>query len=107
MLRDFVSLRPGDWIIQNGSNSGVGQAVIQMAREMGVHTVNVVRDRENIDDLKQRLTDLGGYVVMTEQELRASKMFKDGSVPRPVLGLNCVGGESSSEQCKVLGKVTI
>ena len=56
MLRDFVSLKPGDWIIQNGANSGVGQAVIQIAREMGVHTVNIVRDREDIDALKQRLT---------------------------------------------------
>ena len=57
MLRDFVSLRPGDWVIQNGSNSGVGQAVVQIAASMGLNTVNVVRDREDIDSLKQRLTE--------------------------------------------------
>lgn len=35
----------GDTVIQNGSNSGVGQAVIQMAATRGVNTVNIVRDR--------------------------------------------------------------
>ena len=43
MLRDFASLQPGDVVIQNGANSMVGLAVIQMAREMGVKTINVVR----------------------------------------------------------------
>ena len=32
------------------------QAVVQIARSMGVRTVNVVRDREDIGQLKQRLT---------------------------------------------------
>ncbi len=43
MLRDFVKLSPGDVIMQNGANSMVGLAVIQMAREMGVKTINIVR----------------------------------------------------------------
>ena len=43
MLRDFVSLKPGDVIMQNGANSMVGLAVIQMAREMGVKTINIIR----------------------------------------------------------------
>jgi hypothetical protein len=29
--------------LQNGANSFVGQMVVQMAREMGIKTVNVVR----------------------------------------------------------------
>jgi trans-2-enoyl-CoA reductase len=48
MLRDFEKLKPGDVIIQNGANSMVGLSVIQMAREMGVKTINIVRsDRYN------------------------------------------------------------
>ena len=43
MLRDYVQLKPGDWIIQNGANSMVGLSVIQMAKEMGVHTINICR----------------------------------------------------------------
>lgn len=44
LLTDFGNLRPGDWIIQNGANSMVGLAVIQMARERGVRTINIIRD---------------------------------------------------------------
>ena len=47
---------------------------------------------------------LGGDVVLTERELRSTRIFKSGEVARPVLGLNCVGGESSSEMCKALGQ---
>ncbi len=43
LLKDFSSLKAGDVIIQNGANSMVGQAVIQMARERGVKTINVIR----------------------------------------------------------------
>ena len=43
MLEGFVSLTPGDWVVQNASNSGVGRCIIQLAREMGVKTVNFVR----------------------------------------------------------------
>ena len=57
MLIDFIKLKPGDVVIQNGANSAVGQAVMQIARTMDVKTVNVVRDREDIDELKQRLEE--------------------------------------------------
>jgi mitochondrial enoyl-[acyl-carrier protein] reductase / trans-2-enoyl-CoA reductase len=43
LLHDFTKLKRGDVIIQNAANSMVGQAVIQLAREMGVITINVVR----------------------------------------------------------------
>lgn len=45
LLADFESLSPGDVIIQNGANSMVGLAVIQMAREKGIKTINVIRER--------------------------------------------------------------
>ncbi|XP_055253838.1 enoyl-[acyl-carrier-protein] reductase, mitochondrial isoform X3 [Moschus berezovskii] len=45
MLVDFEQLQPGDSIIQNASNSGVGQAVIQIAAALGLRTINVLRDR--------------------------------------------------------------
>lgn len=102
MLLDFVPLTAGDWVVQNGSNSAVGQAVIQIARTMGVHTVNVVRDRKEIDDLKKKLTDMGGDLVLTEEEFRGTQMWKSGKLPRPKLGLNCTGGPSSLELCKAL-----
>jgi trans-2-enoyl-CoA reductase len=102
MLLDFVPLAPGDWVIQNSANSGVGQAVIQIAKTMGVKTVNVVRDRKDIEQMKEKLTNMGGTIIFTEEELRATQMWKSGEVIRPVLGFNCVGGPSSTEICKAL-----
>lgn len=45
MLKDYEKLEQGDWIIQNGGNSQVGLAVIQLAKEWGLKTINFVRDR--------------------------------------------------------------
>ncbi|MBW00862.1 Trans-2-enoyl-CoA reductase, mitochondrial, partial [Eschrichtius robustus] len=98
MLMDFERLRPGDSVIQNASNSGVGQAVIQIAAALGLRTINVVRDRPDIQKLTDRLKNLGAHHVVTEEELRKHEMknfFKD--VPQPQLALNCVGGKSSTE----------
>ena len=43
MLSEFVDLKPGDWVIQNAANSGVGSYLIQLAKLRGFKTINVVR----------------------------------------------------------------
>lgn len=43
LLKNFAQLKPGDVIIQNGANSVVGLSVIQIAREMGIKTINIIR----------------------------------------------------------------
>ena len=40
----FLCLQ-GDTVIQNGANSGVGQALIQTAAAWGLITVNIIRSR--------------------------------------------------------------
>jgi trans-2-enoyl-CoA reductase len=85
MLRDFTELQPGDWILQNAANSGVGRAVIQIAHAMGLRTVNIVRRKELIADLQAQGADL----VLTEDEPWPA-------LPSPTrLALNAVGGESA------------
>ena len=44
--------------------------ILQIANAMGVNSVNIVRDRPNIDELKNYLKDLGATIVVTEKELR-------------------------------------
>jgi len=91
LLHDFNTLQPGDWIVQNAANSGVGRAVIQLARHLGFRTLNVVRRPELLDDL---LT-LGGDVVVTEETdlRREARQLCGGTLPK--LGLNAVGGASA------------
>ena len=38
MLKDFVNLQEGDVVIQNGSNSAVGRAVIEIANVLKLKT---------------------------------------------------------------------
>lgn len=95
MLHDFQQLRPGDTVIQNGANSAVGQGVIQIAAALRLRTINIVRDRPNYKDLATELKALGADYVISEEELQRSGLGHVlQEVPKPRLGLNCVGGLS-------------
>lgn len=112
MLHDFTTLKAGDLIVQNGANSSVGMAVIQLAKHMGVHTLNVVRDRPNLAELTARLEGLGATVVITEETLANPRLMEDvlaklpgatkGQTRQPILGFNCVGGSSAADIARLL-----
>lgn len=112
MMSDFVDLNPetrsaGDhWLIQNGANSAVGTSVIQLAREWGVKTINLIRSREDNESLKKELENLGATHVMTYDEFvskegrkKVKELVKGGSLR---LALNCVGGKETTEMVKTL-----
>ena len=91
LLHDYVELRRQDWVIQNAANSAAGRAVIQIARERGIKTVNVVRREELVEELRV----LGGDVVLIDGEaLRDNVKESTGGAPIH-LGLNAVGGDSA------------
>ncbi|XP_063243046.1 enoyl-[acyl-carrier-protein] reductase, mitochondrial-like [Bacillus rossius redtenbacheri] len=102
MLKDLVTLEKGDVVVQNGANSSCGQFVIQLSSLWGYRTVNVVRDRPDIGELRRHLEDLGASYVLTEEELRDTQIFESGGVARPKLALNCVGGASGETLAKQL-----
>ena len=91
LLHDYVDLKSGDWLIQNAANSAAGRAVIQIARELGFKTVNVVRREELIDELRAE----GGDVVLVDGENLRDEV-KTATSGAPIrLGLNAVGGGSA------------
>jgi len=113
MLRDFIKLKPGDWVLQNGANSAVGQAVIQIAAHRGLKTLNLVRDRDDFASLDARLTSLGATRVLPYSVLDPSidkarakatrSSLQDlfsGSPPR--LALNCVSGAPTTHMSSLL-----
>jgi mitochondrial enoyl-[acyl-carrier protein] reductase / trans-2-enoyl-CoA reductase len=91
LLRDYVDLARGDWLIQNAANSAAGRAVIQIARELGYKTVNVVRRSELIGELRAE----GGDVVLVDTENLRHEVEDAIGGPPVRLGLNAVGGESA------------
>ncbi|MBV9617982.1 MAG: 2-enoyl thioester reductase domain-containing protein, partial [Verrucomicrobia bacterium] len=91
LLHGYVDLARGDWLIQNAANSAAGRAVIQIARELGCKTVNVVRRAELIDELRTE----GGDVVLVDSEKLRDEV-KGATNGAPIrLGLNSVGGDSA------------
>lgn len=91
MLTTIVPLNEGDWVVQNAANSAVGRCVIQLARHLGLRTLNIVRRAELVDELLA----LGADCVVTEEtDLRtAGEALTDGRLAR--LALNAVGGASA------------
>ena len=92
MLHDFVTLEPGDWVIQNAATSAVGKYVIQLCRCLGLRTVNLVRRESAADELAV----LGADEVLTE-EVKLSRQIRQITGGAPVkLALNGVGGKSAA-----------
>lgn len=98
MLHDFVELQRDDWIVQNVANSGVGRAVIAIARAKGWRTVNVVRRTELIEEL----TRVGADVVVTDETPLARQIRELTGGAEIKLALNAVGGESARDLAKSL-----
>ncbi len=88
MLRDFVALGSGDWIIQNAANSAVGRHVVRLARAMGVYTVNVVRRQELIEPL----TALGANVVVVDGDDLGERVGEITGGASIRLALDAIGG---------------
>ncbi|KAK3118173.1 hypothetical protein QOZ80_9BG0695310 [Eleusine coracana subsp. coracana] len=105
MLQDFVQLKPGDAIVQNGATSIVGRCVVQLAKVYGIRTINIIRDRPGSEEAKDKLKQLGADEVFTESQLDVKDVKSLlGALPEPALGFNCVGGSAASRVLKLLGQ---
>ena len=91
LLEDFVSLKPGDWIVQNAANSGVGRSVIAFAKRKGVRTINIVRRPELIQELK----DIGADVVLPAGPNAAAEASRATGGALVRLALDGVGGDAT------------
>lgn len=89
MLERYVDLQPGDWVIQDAANSGVGSCLIRLARANGWRTVNVVRRPELIDPLRA----LGGDVVVVDGDDLADRVAAAVGEGPVRLGIDAIGGE--------------
>ena len=91
MLESFVNLKPGDWVIQNAANSSVGVSLIQIAKTMGLRTVNVVRRAELVEFLSGFGADVT-LVAGPELRARVAESVGAGSIK---LGIDAVAGEAT------------
>ncbi|OYV07613.1 MAG: alcohol dehydrogenase [Verrucomicrobiales bacterium VVV1] len=91
LLTGFQQPEPGHWIVQNASNSGVGRCVIQLAKTLGIRTMNLVRRPE----LVAELTALGADQVVTDDDEGLARAKDLLGKERAKLAFNAVGGDSA------------
>jgi NADPH:quinone reductase-like Zn-dependent oxidoreductase len=64
MARHVLAVPKGDWLLQSAAGSTLGKMMINLGRHDGFKTLNVVRRREAIDELKR----LGGNAVISSSD---------------------------------------
>ncbi len=103
MLSEFVALKPGDWVIQNVANSGVGSYLIQLAKIRGFKTVNLVRRESAVAGVKA----LGADVVLVDDPALGSlaKRVKGATGGAAIqLGIDAVGGAATDRLASCLNE---
>ena len=92
LLSEIVDLQPGEWIIQNAANSGVGRLVINFARQRGLRTVNLARR----DEIFPELQALGADVCLVDGPDLAARV-REATGDAPIrLGIDAVGGMATA-----------
>src|SRR6266704_5530526 len=98
LLNRYVSLMPGDWIGQTAANSAMGQYVIKLAKLAGVKTLNVVRRKEAVEQVRQ----FGGDRVVHEGDDLKKEIERALDGKTLSLVLDTVGGAPVGELAKAL-----
>ena len=99
MLTSFVELEEGQWLVQSASNSAVGGYVIQLAKQRGIKTINVVRREGLAEDLIAK----GGDVVLIDGPNLTSQITKATNNAPVKLALDAVGGDTYTRLANSLG----
>ena len=95
MLKNYVDLEPGDWVVQNAANSAVGRHVIRLAKSRGFKTINVVRR----DSLIAELEAIGADLVLVDgDDLGERARAAIGADAKVRLAIDAVGGASGSAE---------
>jgi len=98
LLHRFADLERGAWVAQNAATSGVGRAVIEIAKGRGWKTFNMVRRPEAVAGLQA----LGADAVAVDGPEFAEQARVLLSGARPQLGLNAVGGAPATRLAALL-----
>jgi NADPH2:quinone reductase len=94
-----IGVQPGEWLLQTAAGSTVGKLVVQLARHRGIRTINVVRRRAAVDEIRQ----LGGTdVICTEDEDLATRVNEIAGNDGVRKALDCVAGQLGADVFRAL-----
>jgi NADPH:quinone reductase-like Zn-dependent oxidoreductase len=98
ILSEYAALEPGDWVVQNAANSGVGRSLIALAKARGFRTINLARDASTFAGL----TASGADIVHLDDASAAEDVRREIGDARVALAVDSVGGDSAGRLVDLL-----
>jgi NADPH:quinone reductase-like Zn-dependent oxidoreductase len=101
MTVEELDLQPGEWLLQTAAGSTLGRVVLQIARQHGFKTINVVRRREQAEELKALGAD---EVICTDEEDIPARVREITGKEGLKKAIDAVGGETGAAVLSALGR---
>jgi len=98
MTQKVLRILPGEWLLQSAAGSSLGQMVIRLGKRFGFRTVNVVRRREQVEELKK----LGADAVLVESDGPLTEQLRKLGIEDIRFAIDPVGGKTASEVIEAL-----
>ncbi len=99
MLRHVLAVPRGEWLLQSAAGSQIGRMMIKLAKHAGISTINIVRRRESIAELKE----LGADAVIVSTGRPIDEQVRDITGPEGVrYAVDPVAGETGTQMFKAL-----
>jgi NADPH2:quinone reductase len=99
MTVEELALAPGEWLLQTAAGSTLGRVVLQIARLRGFKTINVVRRREQAEELKALGADA---CVCTDEEDIPERVREITGREGLRKAIDAVGGETGAAVMRAL-----
>lgn len=101
MVRHVLQVPPGEFLLQSAAGSALGRMVIRLGKLDGFKTINVVRRREQAEELKK----YGGDVCLCEADGPIEEQVKHATGGKGVrYAIDPVGGATGTGVARSLGQ---
>jgi NADPH:quinone reductase-like Zn-dependent oxidoreductase len=100
MIRDVLRVPEGAWLLQTAAGSALGRMVIRLGKMYGFRTINVVRRRDQAEELLRAGGDAAVCTADESIEERVRALTGGEGVP---FALDAVGGATGAAAVRALG----
>lgn len=101
MTVEELDLQPDEWLLQTAAGSTLGRVVLQLAKQHGFKTINVVRRREQAAELKA----LGANEIICSDEEDIPERVREITGKEGLKkAIDAVGGETGAAVLSALGR---
>lgn len=100
LTREVLEIPPGEWLLQTAAGSALGKMVIRLGQKFHFRTLNVVRRREQVEELKKLGAD---SVIVSEDGPLPEQVRKITGTDGVRFAIDPVGGSTGTQVVECLG----